>query len=134
MPPTTLSASRTTGWTPRLVNWYAAVSPPGPAPAITTGSSCAIVSFLRFPCRPGTRILGRRSGSGDRNVEEGQEGVAGECRREEHEDEPLGPGTPDHHCRRDGQRERAEGVALERIEVGAGHRHGQDRRREQRVG
>ncbi len=41
MPPTTRSDSSTVGRTPRLVSMYAAVSPAGPAPTITTSNSIA---------------------------------------------------------------------------------------------
>src|SRR3954447_18806988 len=56
IPPTTRSASSSVGFTPRLVSMYAAVSPAGPAPMMTT--SCAT------SCAPSRAAASPDAGSG----------------------------------------------------------------------
>src|SRR5262245_61318454 len=58
IPPTTLSASRTVGATPRLVSMYAAVRPAGPAPMMTTSWSF-VLSDVGV-----ASLTGRLSGTG----------------------------------------------------------------------
>ncbi len=49
MPPTTESASSTVATCPRLVNSHAAVSPAGPAPMMTTCSTCSVSVSVSVP-------------------------------------------------------------------------------------
>ena len=64
--------------------------------------------------------------SGNEEVKEGQQGISRQAGREEDQDGPLKPRSPDQHGGGDDQREGAQGIALEGIEVGAGQRHAQD--------
>src|SRR5580704_7044207 len=89
MPPTTESASSTKGRCPRLVNCSAAVSPPGPAPAITTGASSAIRSSPSVPTPEGGPTAGYWA-SGYRDVQKGQQGVTSQCGREQDKDHSFG--------------------------------------------